>query len=41
MNAPGFLAAFVGKLLDKVNNVDQLLPGSLIELTQSKALVTD
>ena len=30
MNAPGFLAAFVGKLL-----------GYLIELTQSKALVTD
>ncbi len=41
MNAPGFLAASVGNLLDKVNNVDQLLPGDLFELTQRKASVTD
>jgi len=41
MNAPGFLAVSVGNLLDKVNNVDQLLPGYLFELTQRKAFVTD
>ncbi len=43
MNTPDFagLAAFVGNLLDKVNNTDQLLPGHLFELTYSKSLVTD
>ena len=41
MNAPDYLAASVGNLLDKVNNVDHWLPGCLFELTQRKASVTD
>ena len=41
MNAPDYLAASVGNLLDKVNSVDHLLPGCLFELTQRKASVTD